>query len=506
MKRIMRFLGVLCFICGLVILLWGKRFEKSGSSVRANLIAFNQAMNIVVKNYVCEVDPTRLLEDAMRGMLQSLDPYSVYLDAKELSEFEVHTKGRFGGLGIRIDVRDGWITVISPIEGTPAYRAGLLPGDKIVEIEGESTRGMTVGDAVKVLRGKPGTDVTITIAREGVDEPFEVTITRALINIPAVQYAGIIEDGIGYIRLSDFSANAYREFAYYLDSLEGEGACKFIVDLRNNPGGLLDQAVDIAGCFVGKNREIVTVKGRDRYGERVIRSRGWDEGFPVVVLVNGASASASEIVAGAIQDWDRGLIIGTRTYGKGSVQNIFELSNGGAVKLTTAKYYTPSGRCIDRTTHGEVVKIDSSEVDTTKVYRTVGELKREVHGGGGINPDILVEEKDVSSLVKKIYAKGAFFDFAVWYTARYDVGKRFSVDDKVWQMFIDFLREKGVEFWEDEIDACKEEVERFLYLAILETKWGIKARYAASLMDDEYVMKALEVLRNAEKPEDVFKF
>ena len=322
------------------------------------------------ENYVDEVDRNKLLISAIKGMLKPLDPFSQFLEPSAYNELKVETEGRFGGLGIRITVRDNWITVITPLPGTPAYKAGILPNDKIIKIEGESAYGMSIEEAVKRLRGTPGTKVTITISREGVKDPIEMTLTRDIIKIEVIKYK-MLENNIGYIALFEFNNNSYNDKKKALEELKKRGMDSLILDLRNNPGGLLEQAVKIAKLFIGKNKLIVYTEGRKSpRKEYRADATALYEDIPMVVLVNGGSASGSEILAGALQDNKRAIIIGSQTFGKASVQSVIDLGNGYGLKLTTAKYYTPSGRCIQK---------DESVKSSTDTHT------------GGIIPDIIIE-------------------------------------------------------------------------------------------------------------------
>ena len=299
--------------------------------------------------YVEEVDDKQLIEAAINGMLTSLDPHSGYLNPESFDEMTTDTKGEFGGLGIEVTMEDGFVKVVSPIDDTPADKAGLEANDFITHIDGESVLGMTIGDAVDLMRGLVGTSIELTIAREGEDEPFDVKITRATIEIAAVRHR--IDGDIGILRISKFSEKTYEDIAESIEKIKAEiGAddvAGYIVDLRNNPGGVLSAAVGISDAFLNDGL-IVYTDGREEDSRlRYSASRGDIlSGAPIVVLVNGGSASASEIVAGAMQDHGRGVVMGSKTFGKGSVQTIQNLPNGGAVKLTTARYYTPSGRSI----------------------------------------------------------------------------------------------------------------------------------------------------------------
>jgi carboxyl-terminal processing protease len=309
---------------------------------------FTDVLQKVQENYVEEVDTEKLIYGAIEGMLATLDPHSNFLTPDVYRELQVETKGRFGGLGIEITIRDGILTIVSPIEDTPAYRAGLKAKDRILKIDGESTKNMTLFEAVKKMRGKPGTSVTLTIAREGVAKPIEVTLVRDIIKIVSTK-SRLLEDHYGYVRLIQFQENTAKELEKALKDLESskDGLKGLVLDLRNNPGGLLDQAVAVADEFLDSGRIVYTdariSAQRMEFNAHPKKDR---HEYPIVVLVNSGSASASEIVAGALQDHHRAIILGTTTFGKGSVQTVIPLEDGSGLKLTTAQYFTPSGRSI----------------------------------------------------------------------------------------------------------------------------------------------------------------
>jgi carboxyl-terminal processing protease len=340
---------VAVFVGGFVVGdLTASRNSALANVAYSQLKLFGDVLSIIQSSYVEEVNVDNLVQGAVNGMVQTLDPHSSYLTPEMLKQVEVETKGTFGGLGIEIGMKDGILTVIAPIEDTPAARAGLLAGDKIVKIENESTKNMNVMDAVKRLRGEPGSKVTITVARESLPEPKAYTITRDIIKIKSVK-SRPMGDGIGYIRLTQFQQDSHQEVNRALQEfLKEKGGLKgLILDLRNNPGGLLDQAVRIADEFI-ESGLVVYTDGRveAQKTKYAAHKEGTYTGFPIVVLVNAGSASASEIVAGALQDHGRAIIIGQRTFGKASVQTILPLEDGSALRLTTARYYTPSGRSI----------------------------------------------------------------------------------------------------------------------------------------------------------------
>ena len=327
--------------------LYAKRAANEDALYK-ELELFTDALSIVEADYVEAPAAKQLVYGALKGMLATLDPYSQFMDPDSYNELKIDTEGQFGGLGIEITLRDELLTVITPIDDTPAYKAGVKSGDRIVKIDGEITRGITLMDAVKKLRGKPGSQVTLTILREEENELKDFALSRDVIKIQSVREARVIEDRIGYIRLSDFREGTPKDLEGAVEKLKAEQMDSLILDLRNNPGGLLDVAVSTSELFLDRRKLIVSTKGRLKNQNFEFRSRqdGMANDVPLVVLVNEGSASASEIVAGAIQDHRRGIILGTKSHGKASVQTIFPLKDGSALRLTTSKYFTPAGRLI----------------------------------------------------------------------------------------------------------------------------------------------------------------
>ncbi len=323
--------------------------QKINDEMIKQLKLFSEILNLIEEQYVEKVDSSKVMYGAIKGMLQSLDPHSTFMNPDEYRELQVETRGSFGGIGIEITIKDGLLTVVSPIEGTPAHKAGIKANDHIIKIDGESTKDMSLTEAVKRLRGPEGTKVKLTIFREGEPKPIEVELVRAIIKIQSVK-SRILEPGFGYLRIASFQSDTSEEVRKTLDNLEktNGGSLKgLIIDLRNNPGGLLDQAVQVSDEFIDEG-VIVYTKGRkeDQQMKFEAHKNPKPRKYPIIVLVNGGSASASEIVAGALQDHKVALILGEPTFGKGSVQTVIPLEDGSAVRLTTALYYTPSGRSI----------------------------------------------------------------------------------------------------------------------------------------------------------------
>jgi carboxyl-terminal processing protease len=334
---------------GISIGRWTVTVVNAEGEMYEELKLFSEAISLVRKNYVEEMKPKELIYGSIKGMLGSLDPHSSFMTPEQYKEMQVDTKGEFGGIGIQIGIKDGMLTVIAPIEDTPAYRAGIQAGDKIVKINNDFTKDMSLQDAVSKMRGTPSSTVKITILREGWEKSRDFTITREVIKIKSVK-SKILEEGIGYIKINQFQEQTSSDLAQSMNTLLNDNISSLILDLRNNPGGLLNSAIDVSSHFLPSGKLVVFIK--DKKGEktdyRSHKSNG-NSTIPMVILVNQGSASASEIVAGALKDWNRAVIIGTQTFGKGSVQSVVPLTDGSALRLTTAKYYTPKGISIQST-------------------------------------------------------------------------------------------------------------------------------------------------------------
>ena len=369
-----------------------------------------QLVRIIYDKYVEEVDMNKVLNGALTGMLDELDPHSSFIPAEDLEGIDELFRGDFEGIGIEFSLIDGYITVISPIPDTPSDRAGIISGDKITKINGESAYKISQKDVVKKLRGPKGSKVIVTIARIGMEETFETTLVRDKIPIRSVASSFMINDNVGYVKVTRFAGTTFKEFTDAINKLKSNGMKKILIDLRNNGGGLLDQAIKMADLFIATNDTIVFTKGRIRGSSGVHRARYSknDINLPVVVLINNGSASASEIVSGAFQDLDRGIIVGEKSFGKGLVQRQYELQDGSAARVTIARYYTPSGRLIQRDYDIPLDEyyIKNSKNDTItedqKQYFT--KSGRIVYGGGGITPD-MIQKNDVeyNESTRKIY-------------------------------------------------------------------------------------------------------
>lgn len=418
----------------------------------------NKVLSEVNRKYVEDVNPTELTDAALNGIRNILDPHTTVFTPKDYEGLKVSMEGKFGGVGITISLRDNVLTVISPLSGTPAFRLGIRAGDKIRKIDGKDTKGLSLDDAVNKLRGKIGSDVTVSIEREGVPDLMDFTITRDEIIVHAVPYYGMVSNDIGYIKLATFSDKTTSDVENAIKNLQKQGMKKIILDMRYNPGGLLNQAIEISELFLNKGNVIVSTRGRTQKTESRARRDGMVKSdVPMVVLVNQGSASAAEIVSGALQDWDRALIVGKTSFGKGSVQTIFPLDNqGNALKLTTAFYYLPFGRCINKPENGikgltlqEEEEEDADKADTVAKADTVKRDTfytnngRMMFGGGGITPDVDVELSPMPWVVQVQERMAMYFKFAVkarpgLEAAGAKINADWEVPDSLFTQFRDF--------------------------------------------------------------------
>src|SRR5512143_385113 len=384
-------------IAALVILLTGmligQQMVQAKSDTYEDLRSFTQAMEIIKRNYVENPDSRELIEGALKGMVSSLDPHSSYMTERQFKEMNMDIKGEFTGVGIQIGVKNQQLTIIAPIEDTPGFRAGLAAGDKIMKINDEWTKDMSIEQAVDKMRGPKGTSVKLMIFREGWDKPREFSIVRDVIKVVSVK-SRMLDDGVGYVKIIQFQGQTADELEKALKSLEAKGMKKMVLDLRNDPGGLLDSSVDVSGKFLPKDSLVVYLQGRQKTDRKdfTTTSSQTPRNYPVVVLVNTGSASASEIVAGALQDSKRALIVGTQTFGKGSVQTVFPL-DGGGLRLTTAKYYTPSGRSIQNVGITPDIEVKLPTVKEAKDGESVHVVVREKDLDRHLKNETVIEEK-----------------------------------------------------------------------------------------------------------------
>jgi carboxyl-terminal processing protease len=505
-KKLVITLLLVLTVTTVAILVWAQDQRKQNAAkVFEDLKPFAEVYERIVDFYVTEVETEELIEAAIEAMLKELDTHSVYLSRHEWENLMIETRGEFGGLGITISIREDFPTVISPIEDTPAYRLGIQGGDRIVEIERESTKGWNSEQAVSKLRGPAGTQVDITVSREGLEDSLYFTVTREIIKVPSVPYTENL-DGIGYIRISRFAEDTADELEDAIVGFERQGVEGLILDLRSNPGGLLESAREVSELFLGRDTLIVYTESRIPDGNQKFKSmaRRAHNKVPVVVLVNGGSASASEIVAGALQDWDKAVIVGQPTFGKGSVQTVFKIEGGSALKLTTMKYFTPAGRSIHKDEPEEGEQAESTDEEREE-YRTAG--GRVVYGGGGIMPDWEIDLPEFTDLQRRLELRIMFFLFAVHYTAYHDVDETFEATDEVFGEFADFLEEKKIEIddgeWtEENLEYARLGIKREVFRKL----FGAKGAFIATLPQDEEINRVLEMFHKTSTLAEMFDY
>jgi carboxyl-terminal processing protease len=507
-----------------------QRGANPEQNVYANARLFEEVFQYVQEGFVDEKDPDELYRMAIDGMLQELDdPHTGFLPAKEYEDLRIATQGEYGGLGIQIDQRAGWITVINPLPGTPGERAGLRAGDQIIEVDGESTRGWTEEQAVAQLRGPKGSPVDIRIARIGFDEPIPFQIVRDEIHIRSVPTAYMVDGAVGYLELQIFSESSTDEVREGVRALVAQGAKGIILDVRDNTGGLLEQGVSVSDLFLDRGELVVETRGRVPSQNQKLLATSRDEfpELPIVVLVGPRSASATEIVAGALQDHDRALVLGTTTYGKGSVQTVFRLPDNNWLKLTTARWFTPSGRSIQRPFGDEhpVEQIAADDVvpggaapvgaqdEDRPEYRT--DAGRTVYGGGGITPDLRIVGDTLATDERVLYqaltAKGPteFFEtrfaFAVgWHKEHPELTPGFPVSDAMLGAFYTALQNAGLAIDRGLYDQGRRWVAMHLGYELTISKWGAAEARKRQNVEDAQVKAAAELLRQSASPQSLF--
>ena len=511
---------VLSFVLGFA----GNQVVHSASDLYLKLEVFENIIQIMNRYYVEKVDWDKVMKGAYRGMMSQLDPHSVYIEKEKFKKSEESFAGKFQGIGIEFDILDRYITVIAPIAGSPSDKLGIRPGDKIVAIDGESAKDINYEEVFSKLRGPKGSKVVVSIRRQGTDDDFELTIVRDEIPIYSVLSSFMIDEEIGYILLSRFSRTTSDEIETALQSLEDQGMKNLVLDLRSNAGGYLDKAVDVLDKFIGGGEILVYTKGRvsSANEEYYSNSKGTHERFPLVVLVNRGSASASEIVAGAIQDLDRGLVVGETTFGKGLVQRQWKMKDDSAIRVTIARYYTPSGRLIQRSYENgieqyyEDIRNDAqNQVESEKDDRPVFNTKsgRLVRGGGGITPDIIVPSglnlsKNIIELLRD--PKRFVFSYASEYASRHpELGddenwfiSEFQVSGGMIEEFVSTLEESGFELNEKSLDADSDYLKNLIKSEIAGSLFGRNGRYKVKIQTDNQLQRALELLPEAKALSD----
>jgi carboxyl-terminal processing protease len=499
---------VILLASGLLGVVFGQRMQSQNedADMQQNLRQFTQVYDVIEQNYAEPVKPDKAIYDgAIPGMLRSLDPHSTFFDPKAFAQLNEEQRGNYYGVGMEIGPRGNKIVVISPFVGAPAYKAGIRAGDVILAVDGKSTDNMTTSDVADLVKGPRGTQVHISILRENAEKPLEFTVTRDEIPRHSVDVHFLVRPGIGYLHISSFIETTDRELTQALDDFGNLNG--LILDLRQDPGGLLKEAVAVADKFLPKGAVVVSQRGRSS-PEIVYRARNGNDGknYPIVVLVNRGTASAAEIVSGALQDHDRALVLGENTFGKGLVQTVYPLSDHTGLALTTAKYYTPSGRLIQRKYTGmslyDYYYGAGSPNSTAGQEAKTTDSGRTVYGGDGITPDVKFATPKSDHFQNEMQIHYVFFDFAKRYLQNHKVQRDFTVDDQALQQFREFLNSEKVPWTEADLqqnlDWVKANIKGELFTEVFGVDSGLRARAEA----DPEVLKALELLPQAQQLTD----
>jgi carboxyl-terminal processing protease len=507
------------------VVLTGDRVQaQTEKGLYSQLNLFSRVLDLIQTNYVEEVDPQPLIQGAITGMLAELDPHSTYVDSERFAKMNERNQGEYHGIGVSFEIRDNYITVISPIEGSPSDALGIRGGDRIIKIDGASAKGISSEEVFDKLRGPKGSKVHVTIQRPGIDELFEYDIIRDKIPIYSVPYHFMLDEQTGYVRAIRFSATTAQELSEAIHDLLGKGMQRMVFDLRGNSGGYLNQAIEVSDMFLPGGKTVVYTKGRIPDSSQYYYSTDNDKlpNFPVIVLVDHGSASASEIVSGAIQDHDRGLILGMTTFGKGLVQRQYTLKDGSALLLTVARYYTPSGRLIqrdwtDRDKYVSEEAIEAAEAETEKAAEEGTEdlpkfktdSGRTVYGGGGIAPDIRAEyTRKLTELQTRLEREQLFSEFAPKLANSRGMDKTddfekfvadWQVDDAVLTQFKSFVDDKSKDLpddrkitytpeeWKTDLGYQRQALKR----EVARSVWGDMSRYRVAIADDEMIAEAM---------------
>lgn len=509
-----------------------------------NLDIFTEIYKQLDIHYVDPVVPGQLMKTGIDSMLGTLDPFTNFIPESDIEDFNLMTTGQYGGIGALIHKKDDYVVISEPYEGFPADKSGLKAGDKILEVDGQSAKGKNTDEVSKILKGEPGTTIKLLIEREGTQNPFVVDVKRENVKIDNIPYYGMLDNGVGYIKLSGFTQDAAREVKKAYTELKEKNEMKgFILDLRGNGGGLLNEAVDIVNLFVDKGELVVSTKGKDvaKNKSYSTSAKPIDTEIPVTVLVDRASASASEIVSGAIQDLDRGVVIGQRTYGKGLVQNVLPLSYNSKLKVTVAKYYIPSGRCIQaidyshRDEEGYASKVPDSLISE---FSTKG--GRKVYDGGGIEPDLVIEPPKFNPITQALFTEFVIFDYANKFRRENDQiaePEKFEITDEIYSDFVKYVDSRDFDYTTESEKALKaikevaeleqylanitpeleqlekklmhnkaedlithrDEISEILKIEIVTRYYYQKGKVKASLTNDPEVKKAIEVIGNKQE-------
>ena len=538
----------------LILVVWGlsvagmTQEKQNNFEISKSIDIYNSLLRELNLNYVDEINPAELNEAAIDAMLDGLDPYTVFIPESEIENYKLMTTGEYGGIGALIQYDGEYTRISDPYEGWPAQKAGLQAGDAILSVNGVDTHKKTTEQVSELLKGQPGTEVTLEVRRYGQDKPLHFNLKREKVKIDNIPYATVFDNGIGYVSFNSFTKDAANEMKQHLLDMKKDHELKgFIIDLRGNGGGLLNEAVDIVNLFIPKGLPVVSTKGKSRSSGSVYNTtnKPIDETLPLAILVDGSSASASEILSGAIQDYDRGVVIGQRTFGKGLVQNILPLSYNTQMKVTIAKYYIPSGRCIQEIDY-------SHKKDTTDIKKdTLGKpfstaAGRVVYEGHGIMPDVKIEPSKYATVTAYLYAKNYIFDYATKYAHEHKSiapAEAFKIDDATYDDFMKFVRDKKfdyttesektlaqlkknaksesylesiqseIDLLEKQLKADKEndlvknrkDIEELLRLEIVGRYYYQVGRIIASLENDDELKEAFDILLDKERYESLLR-
>jgi len=521
-------------------------FVSGYFEVSKNLDIFTTLFREVNIYYVDETKPGEMIEKAIDSMLKDLDPYTTYIPESDIEDFRFQTTGQYGGIGALIRKKGDYVVIAEPYKGFPADNAGLIAGDKLLQIDGKSVKGKSTQDVSSVLKGQPGVEVELLIERPGTEKPIKKVFTREEVKVKSIPYMGMVDDGIAYVRLRSFTRNCANEVKQAIEKLKDENEVKgLVLDLRGNPGGLLNESVDLCNLFIDKGLEVVSTKGKIKQWDKSYKTHNkpLDTELPLVVLINQSSASASEIVSGTMQDLDRGVVIGKKSFGKGLVQQTRKLSYNAQLKVTVAKYYTPSGRCIQALDYGNR-NDDGSVGQVADSLKTAFHTQngRVVFDGGGVDPDIIVDQDMYAEIVGSLLSKQLIFDFATQFVIDNDTidgPGEFKITNDLYQDFVDFLTDKDYEYEtntekelaelidlvedeyeefkmdleelqkklqsykEDDIHTYKSQISELILSELMARYYYQEGRIIASLADDIVLEEAISVLHDNDRYKEI---